>query len=67
MKTAAEIADTIRWLCHAATAYVVLWIGGSSLPTPTAVIVILAIAGVDYLAARGLRHAADWFTSHTHV
>lgn len=67
MKTAAEIIDTLRWLCHAATVYVVLWIGGSRLATPAATVVILAIAGADYLAARGLRRTADWFTSRTHV
>lgn len=67
MKTAAEIADIIRWLCHAAAVYAGFWVAGSSLNTGTAVLLILAIAGADYGAARGLRHAADWFISHTHV
>lgn len=67
MKTAALLVDAIRWLCHGATVYAVLWVGGSTWPTPVAVAVILAIVAVDYCAHRGLRHAADWFTSHTHV
>ncbi|WP_406444508.1 hypothetical protein OHB14_36620 [Streptomyces sp. NBC_01613] len=67
MKTAALIADTIRWLCHGATVYAVLWIGGSTWPTPVAVMAICSLAGVDYLLTRPLRWAADWLTSLTHV
>lgn len=67
MKTAAEIINTLRWLCHIAAAIVALWIAGSRLPTPVAVLVISAVAGADYLATRPLRWLADWLTSHTHV
>lgn len=67
MKTAAEIADTLRWCCHAATVFVALWLAGSTLDTPIAVAAILTAAGADYGAARGWRWLADWLTSHTHV
>lgn len=67
MKTAAEIADILRWLCHGATVLAVLWVGGSALNTATATLLILAIAGADYLIHRLLRFVADWLTSHTHV
>ncbi len=67
MKTAILIVDTARWLCHGATVYGGLWIGGSTWPTPLAVIAIVSLAGADYLITRPLRWASDWLTSHTHV
>lgn len=67
MKTAAEIAHTLRWACHAATILAVLWIGGSAWPTPLAVTAICTVAGVDYLLAGALQRLADWLTSRTHV
>lgn len=67
MKTLALIVDTVRWLCHGATGYGVLWVAGSTWPTPVAVTVICTAAGVDYLATRPLRWAADWLTANTHV
>lgn len=67
MKTLALIADAIRWLCHGATAYGVLWVGGSTWPTPVAVAVILTVVGVDYVLTRPLAWASDWLTSNTHV
>ncbi|MBC2903163.1 hypothetical protein [Streptomyces cupreus] len=67
MKTAALAADTIRWLCHGATAYGALWVGGSTWPTPVAVTVICVGVGVDYAVTRPLRWASDWLTSNTHV
>lgn len=67
MKTAALIVDTIRWLCHMATGYAVLWVGGSTWPTPVAVVVICTTVGADYVITRPLLRAADWLTSNTHV
>lgn len=67
MKTTALIVDTVRWLCHMATAYGVLWIGGSTWPTPVAVAAIVSLAGVDYAVTRPMRWASDWLTSNTHV
>lgn len=67
MKTLALIADTIRWLCHGATAYAVLWVGGSTWPTPVAVVVICTTVGVGYTLTRPLRWASNWLTSNTHV
>lgn len=67
MKTLALAADTLRWLCHLAAGYGVLWVGGSTWPTPVAVVTIVATVGIDYAATRPLRRAADWLTSNTHV
>lgn len=67
MKTAALIVDTIRWLCHGATAYTVLWVGGSTWPTPVAVTAICTTVGVDYAITRPLLRAAAWLDSNTHV
>ncbi|MGW4670100.1 hypothetical protein [Streptomyces sp. NPDC004324] len=67
MKTAAEIIDVARWLCHGATIYGALWIAGSRLPVPVAVTAICALAGVDWALTRPLRWASDWLTSHSHV
>lgn len=67
MKTAAEIVDIVRWLCHGATVYAVLWVGGSTWPTPVAVTAICITGGVDFVITRWLRGLANWLTSHTHV
>lgn len=67
MKTAALIVDAIRWVCHGATAYGVLWVGGSTWPTPVAVAAICTGVGADYVITRPLRWASDWLTSNTHV
>lgn len=67
MKTAALLVDAIRWLCHGATAYAVLWVGGSTWPTPVSVVVICMTVGIDYFATRPLLRAADWLTARTHA
>ena len=67
MKTAALIADAIRWLCHGATLYAVLWVGGSTWPTPVAVVAICMTVAADYVITRPLLRLADWLTSRTHV
>jgi len=67
VKTLALAADTLRWLCHMAAGYGVLWVGGSTWPTPVAVVVICTTVGVDYTVTRPLRWASDWLTSNTHV
>lgn len=67
MNTLADIVDTLRWLCHGAAIMTALWVGGSTLNTGTATVLILAVAAVDFFVARGLRFVADWLTSTTHV
>lgn len=67
MKTLALAVDTIRWLCHGAAVYAVLWVGGSTWPTPVAVVAICTTVGADYLITRPLLRLGDWLTSNTHV
>lgn len=67
MKTLALAVDTTRWLCHGATAYAALWVGGSTWPTPVAVAAISVTVGVDFVVTRPLKWASDWLTSNTHV
>ncbi|WP_328436927.1 hypothetical protein OHA71_06530 [Streptomyces sp. NBC_00444] len=67
MKTAALIVDALRWVCHGATAYGALWIGGSTLSTPVAVAAVCSAAGVDFAVTRALLWASDWLTSNSHV
>lgn len=67
MKTAADIVDIIRWLCHLAAGYAVLWVGGSTWPTPVAVLAICMTVAADYVITRPLLRLANWLTSRTHV
>lgn len=67
MKTLALAVDTVRWLCHGAAVYAVLWVGGSTWPTPVAVVAICMTVGADYLVTRPLLRASDWLTSNTHA
>ena len=67
MKTAAFIVETVMWLCHVAAVFLGMWIAGTGINTPTAVLLIIPIVWADYRATRRLRQLADYFTSRHHV